>query len=878
MKKVVFLLTLVISLGGALAQNIVPGQVLVQLTDNVKIQDIVEKANEAFDTYPEIRIKKELNQPNNIWLLAYSGDISEQQLVDQLYFYSGVLHSQLNHKIELRETVPTDASYDSQWHHQNIDSELAWDITTGGMTAAGDEIVVCVIEGGNLTHDDLKDNAWTNIDEIEDNGIDDDENGYIDDFNGWNVQSENDEGVFQGGHGTEVMGMIGATGNNGVGVVGANWDVKIMSVAGESINNEASLVEAYGYPLAMRNLYEETNGTRGAYVVATNASWGLNNGQPEESPIWCGLYDTLGEAGILNCGATANNNVNIDVVGDLPTGCASDYMISVTATDIDDIRDFSGYGQTTIDVGAPGDQVWTTSGGFTYTSTSGTSFASPLTAGVIALLYSAPCTSLAELSHLSPRDGALLVRQALFAGVDLVDNLTTECVTGGRINARNSLDLIMESCSTSSCYAPFISEQITEDNVSFSVSWMSFIEEDTYSFRYRISNAGAEPTEWVEVLNLEDPQYDMGELEWCSTYEYQIKTVCSEEAETNWTASSFIETDGCCVSPEPDQIEIERLENGNVELTWSSILAAESYTIYYRSENDAPEIFIEINGISDSNYTFSNLDECTEYTFRVVSSCAVAQSDPNEDIIITTLGCGHCRDAEFCSIEIENTATEWIAGLTINDYSNSSGNDDGYGDYTGSDIILNRGNTVDLNVEIAYGPQTFNQTIVVWIDLNQDGQFDTDEIITSDSSTNTGLEEESVEIPSTALLGVTRLRVSTVWSGSVLGLQNSCGTFAYGEVEDYCVTIEEFDSVIEEESSQISIYPNPAMGQLTIALNQPSNLHSYSIVDATGRKVQEGAIKDAKHSISIGDLNSGLYFIEISEGNKRIQHMQFVKM
>jgi subtilisin family serine protease len=143
----------------------------------------------------------------------------------------------------------------------------------------------------------------------------------------------------------------------------------------------------------MRRLYNETDGEKGAFVVATNASWGINGGEPADSPLWCAMYDSLGAQGVLNCGATANNNVDVDVVGDLPTACPSDFMISVTATNIDDMRTFSAYGATTIDVGAPGDNVYTTSISGGYGTTSGTSFASPLTAGVIGLLYSAPCAS-----------------------------------------------------------------------------------------------------------------------------------------------------------------------------------------------------------------------------------------------------------------------------------------------------------------------------------------------------------------------------------------------------------------------------------------------------------------------------------------------------
>ena len=174
--------------------------------------------------------------------------------------------------------------------------------------------------------------------EIPNNGIDDDGNGFVDDYNGWNVQSD-DDNVGAGGHGTSVSGMIGATGDNGIGGAGVNWDVDIMQVdMGFGGLSEANVVASYNYPYEMRALFNETNGEQGAFVVATNASWGINYGNSSEATLWCGYYDDLGAEGILNCGATANLDVNIDVVDDLPTGCGSPYMVSITASDDNDVR------------------------------------------------------------------------------------------------------------------------------------------------------------------------------------------------------------------------------------------------------------------------------------------------------------------------------------------------------------------------------------------------------------------------------------------------------------------------------------------------------------------------------------------------------------
>ena len=206
-------------------------------------------------------------------------------------------------------------------------------------------------------------------------------------------------------------------------------------------------------------------------MVATNASWGIDGANPANYPVWCAYYDDLGAVGILNCGATANNNVNIDVVGDMPTGCGSDYMVAVTATNSSDVRTFSGYGATTIDLGAPGEAVFLPSGSTGYSSTSGTSFASPCVAGGIALVYSAPCADLASSALTSPQSTADAVLGYILEGVDAVPNLVGETVTGGRLNVKNALDLAIDSCNpdlgcTDAAACNYSPQAITDNSVT----------------------------------------------------------------------------------------------------------------------------------------------------------------------------------------------------------------------------------------------------------------------------------------------------------------------------------------------------------------------------------------------------------------------------
>ena len=429
-----------------------PGEVIVKLDNRFQPEAITDKGIFYHGIPADLQLKETLSALSGIYLFSYDDvAMNEDMMLRTLNGLPFVEAAQLNHYVEERAT-PNDPQFGSQWHHiddsdNDIDSDLAWDITTGGTTANGDRIVVAVLEGGgsNYNHVDLIDNHWVNSAEVPGNGIDDDGNGFVDDYNGWNSGSNNDA-IAAGGHGTSVSGMIGATGNNGNGGAGVNWDVEIMQVDMGSGLTESNVIAAYNYPYTMRDLYNTSGGTQGAFVVATNASWGIDGANPANYPVWCAYYDDLGAVGILNCGATANNNVNIDVVGDMPTGCGSDYMVAVTATNSSDVRTFSGYGATTIDLGAPGENVFLPSGSTGYGGTSGTSFASPCVAGGIALVYSAPCADLASNALLTPQATADAVRSYILNGVDQVANLAGETVTGGRLNVRNALDLAIEDC------------------------------------------------------------------------------------------------------------------------------------------------------------------------------------------------------------------------------------------------------------------------------------------------------------------------------------------------------------------------------------------------------------------------------------------------
>jgi hypothetical protein len=428
----------------------VDGDLLIELEEGYTPSDILTKTvqiNGQFTGMTEVAC---LSKIGRIYHLHYNFEGMDQaRVLEVVKRIDGVREAQFNHYIQSR-AVPTDPQFGSQWHHvdasdNDIDSDLAWNTTTGGSTANGFSIVACVVEPNGLTwgHPDLVGNHWTNSGEIANDGIDNDGNGRVDDFDGWNTPANNDN-IANAAHGAGVLGMVGAVANNGNGGAGVNWNIDLMPVVVGSLT-EANVIAAYDYALDMRTTFNATNGASGAFVVVTNSSWGIDNANPASYPIWCGFYNTLGNAGILSCASTSNNNVNIDVVGDMPTGCTSPYMISVTATNSSDVRTFSGYGAVGVDLGAPGESVWLPNSS-TYQSWSGTSFAGPCVAGAVGLLYSAPCANLGTNAITNPAATAIQVRDAIFDGVDPTAQLAAETTTGGRLNVNNALNNLIAAC------------------------------------------------------------------------------------------------------------------------------------------------------------------------------------------------------------------------------------------------------------------------------------------------------------------------------------------------------------------------------------------------------------------------------------------------
>lgn len=384
--------------------------------------------------------------------------------------------------ITYRETIPDDNLYSEQWSLEQIGLPEVWDQTTGGTTENGEDIVVAVVDDGFYAdHEELLPNLFINIEEIPGNGIDDDQNGYIDDYRGYNSLTNNDQHTLKN-HGTQVAGIIGAKGNNDTGISGINWDVKILLVSGASFESE--VVEGYEYIKAMKELYISSNGEKGANILVTNFSGGVSGLTEDDNPTWCQLYEDLGNLGILSIGAVENTNVDYAINDDLPTKCSSDFLIMTTNTNQIDSKVFSaGYGQRDVDLGAPGEDIPSIINTSNYNNISGTSASAPHIAGAIALLYSMNCDLLSN-GTTSDRDIALKMKQAILESTVRLPDLIAKTVSGGRLNVNAASLKWRELCGLSSKPLDLAFTNVLTSpnlNISFTTTSNNPVEISVYS-------------------------------------------------------------------------------------------------------------------------------------------------------------------------------------------------------------------------------------------------------------------------------------------------------------------------------------------------------------------------------------------------------------
>jgi subtilisin family serine protease len=344
-----------------------------------------------------------------------------------------VEYAEPNYDIELDEIdnplepiLPRDPQFNDQWALANsgqrggkkgadISATLAWAKTTGS-----EDVVVAVLDSGvDYTHEDLAGNMWVRPSEMD--PYHDEELGTVDDLNGYNAIDGNSDPMDENGHGTHCAGIIGAEGENDIGIAGVNWKVQIMplkfmNAGGFGTTKDA--IEAINYVIDRKKA--------GVNVRIISASWGSTQKSRALEDIIRKAY----ENDILFVAAAGNASTNNDRSPHYPSSYDVPNVISVAALDRhDQLASFSNYGAKSVAIAAPGVEILSTWLGNQYEEKSGTSMATPVISGVAALI-------LAENPKMSVND----LRKRLMDSTDPIVALKGKTVSGGRINAAKALE------------------------------------------------------------------------------------------------------------------------------------------------------------------------------------------------------------------------------------------------------------------------------------------------------------------------------------------------------------------------------------------------------------------------------------------------------
>ena len=831
----------------------IKGDLLVQFVDNQSVSRNFEQ-----NKYHLIS-KKCLSKSLHIWQLTFDENANEKTLLASFQEDPSVKTAQFNHYVNLRTTIPNDPNFKNQWHLLNTgqnsgvvgaDAKItqAWDITTGGVTPDGDTIVVAVIDNGTeLTHPDLAANLWVNRKEIPNNGLDDDGNGYVDDYWGWNPVLLNDDvRNINDFHGLGVEGVIGAVGNNGLGGSGVNWNVKIMTLKFGEL--ESQIVAAYDYAYTMRRLYNETNGKKGAFVVASNSSFGQSNLFPKDAPLWCSFFDSLGKVGILNIVAADNANVFVDSVGDLPTTCPSDFLVAVTSTNRFDRFGNRAFGVVNVDVAAPGEEIYTTGGNGTTIVDYGNSVACPIVSGVVALAYSTPCSDFINFAKSEPAKAALFLKDKILNSVDVLPVLVGKVKSGGRVNAFKMLQQTLSFCGT--CNQP-TAVKLDANLTSVTLNFKS--PNASVKARYR----KIENLNWTDLGAKNTPLSILG-LEACQEYQVELISDCGGTLSSPYFYN--FKTSGCC--SKPDNPLICNVLQSQISLKYAKVNAANSYKICLKeNQNDVNCVVEKI--VSDTFLTFNNLKFCQKYEILIKAVCD-NKSSLDTFLTVQTKGCGACFDQNYCKPKALDSRFEWIDSFAISTLKNKSGNNGGFAQFDSISTTLKAGQKYKIAVKPGFGAGVSNENLRVWIDYNGDGIFDETTEKIWEIARFQDAKTDSIYVPQNLRIGITKLRVAL--SHRLLSL--ACDNVAEGEIEDYCVRIESDTSIpFTLLPSDIAVFPNPFSQQLTIVNRNPANrILNFNIMRLDGTTVYSNDVNFNEIETvltNLPPLSIGLYFIKI---------------
>lgn len=427
-----------------------PGRILVQPRELVARQSVAEVGRAK----GQERRTREITGRTRLQVIDLEAGEKVEEVVKKFRQSGLVEFAEPDYLVKL-QALPNDPEFQNgnQWGLRNtgqngggagsdISGVSAWDT----LTSASNVVVAVIDTGVRYTHQDLAANMWRNPGEIAGNNKDDDGNGFVDDVHGMDAVNETGNPMDFAGHGTHVAGILGAVGNNGKGVCGVAWQVKIMALRFFDDTGYGATSDAIQCIEYARN--------NGAHIL--NASWGGE----EYSEAFKRTLESARNAGMILVTSAGNENSNNDSVAVYPGNYDLDNIVVVAGTDRRDSLDlsYSNYGAETVDLAAPGSMIYSTWANWdgSYTYLSGTSMAAPFVSGALALL---------KARFPDENERALIER--LYASTDPLEGLRGLCKTGGRLNLARAVGPALVASFEASRYAGFFPLSIGFTNTTF---------------------------------------------------------------------------------------------------------------------------------------------------------------------------------------------------------------------------------------------------------------------------------------------------------------------------------------------------------------------------------------------------------------------------
>ncbi|KIX21113.1 hypothetical protein SY27_10125 [Flavobacterium sp. 316] len=331
-------------------------------------------------------------------------------------------------------------------------------------------------------------------------------------------------------------------------------------------------------------------------------------------------------------------------------------------------------------------------------------------------------------------------------------------------------------------------------------------------------------------------------------------------------------TSTVCNATTPLNLNNSNTTSSSTSLSWSSVVGA-TYEVRYKTTTSSTWTTV---ASASNGLVLTGLSSSTDYEAQVRSICPDSGTSAySASKLFSTLG---GSTVTYCTSKGNSVADEFIDFVGLNNVSNSTGANGGYGDFTSLVANLPYGSNT-INFSAGFTGSSYNEYWSVWIDYNKNGTFESSERVVNGSSTSSGTLYSTFTVPSTALSGNTRMRIQMKYNSN----STACETFSYGEVEDYTVNIGgsaalNFVNTNEELGNNsgnydFNLFPNPVQNMLNINVYD-NRAVTFSIYNLVGQKVKSG--NNIESGIDVSKLSSGMYIVEVNDGQKTISK-KFVK-